>query len=126
MIASATHIGLTGLQAASRRLENSASNVANIHSTSSLVNGQRVDQPFTPRRIDQVSLESGGVRTVSREVEPATVAVADAEGGVTEFPNVNLEQEVIDQQFARYDFKANLKSIEAEDENIQALLDILA
>ncbi len=124
MIASATYIGLSGLQAASKRLENSANNIANIHSTSSIVNGKRINAPFTPQRIDQVSLENGGVSTVSREVEPATIQVADATGELTEYPNINLEQEIVEQQIASYDYKANLRSIKTADENIQYLLDI--
>jgi len=118
--------------AAEKRLANSANNIANIQSTSSVVNGQRVSEPFKPQVVDQLSLEQGGVRTVTRTQDPATIAVFDPENtaagadGVVEFPNVNLEREVMDQQLATYDFRANLKVLQADDENKQQLLDILA
>lgn len=126
MIATATTIGLSGVQAAQKRVENSANNIANIHSSYTREGGQTIDKPFTPRQVDQVSLRSGGVNVLSREVEPATLQVADASGGTKALPNVNLEQELVNLKLATYDFKANLKSIVAEDENIRTMLDIFA
>ncbi len=126
MISSATSIAVSGLQAASKRLSNSANNIANQSSTLSQVNGETVAEPFHPSDVLQTSLSSGGVQTELRERQPATVAVADGNGGVTQVPNVNTEEEVIAQQFASYDFKANLKVIEAQNETIQSVLDIIA
>lgn len=133
MISSTGSIAASGLQAASKRLANSANNIANQQSTFSQVNGETVAEAFRPSDIVQISNEpTGGVRTELRERDPATVPVydptngaADAEG-ITQYPNVNTEQELIDQKFASYDFKANLKSFKAEDENLRAVLDIIA
>lgn len=132
MFSAISSTSLSGLHAAERRMANSANNVANVHSTHSRVNGQTVAEAFRPQTVQQQSLEQGGVRTVSRERDPATISVYDPdnsaanEDGITEYPNVNLEEEVITQQVASYDYKANLKVLEKADEATEDLLDILA
>lgn len=132
MISSGANISLSGLQAASRRLENSANNIANQQSTSSAVNDETVQQAFRPQDVVQLSNESGGVKTELRERNPATVAVynpdnsaADA-NGIVQYPNVDTTREVIDQKFASYDFKANAKSLQAQNETLDTLLNIIA
>ncbi len=125
------NIGLTGLHAASTRMANSANNVANVQSTSKTVNGEKINEPYTPRDVHQSALEpTGGVRTELVDRDPATVKVyqpgssaADADG-VVEYPNVSLDEEVVQQKVASYDYKANLKTIETADEMLQNLLDI--
>jgi flagellar basal-body rod protein FlgC len=126
-------IALSGMNAAQARLGNSANNVANAQSTSSSVNGQRIDSPYQPKDVVQAAIEpTGGVETSLRTRDPATVPVyapdnvsAD-EDGVVEFPNVNLEEEVVQQQIASYDFKASTKVIQVQDEMLESLLDIKA
>ncbi len=125
------NISVSGLNAAGLRLANSASNVANIHSTAKNVRGQKVDEPHTPQDVVQSSIEpTGGVRAELRPRDPASVKVyapghpdADADG-IVEFPNVDLENEVVEQHIASYDYKANLKAIEAADTMLKSLLDI--
>lgn len=132
MINASIGIAISGLQAASARLNNSANNVANIHSTTSNVGGERVMEAFKPQQVTQTSLSSGGVQADLRAVDPATVPVYDPENiaaneeGITEYPNVDLEEEVVNQQIAKYDYKANLKVIETADEMMEDLLDITA
>ena len=132
MISNAANIALSGLNAASTRLNNSANNVANVSSTTSRKDGQTVNEPFEPQRINQSSLESGGVRTTQQPVDPASIPVYDPrnvaanEEGITDYPNVNLEEEVVTQQIAKYDYKANLKTLEVADELTKDLLDITA
>jgi flagellar basal-body rod protein FlgC len=129
---SALNIAVSGLFASSKRLDNSANNVANVSSTVSRVDGQRVMEPFKPQDVVQTSQISGGVSTDLRERDPASVPLydpnniaADADG-ITDYPNVNLEEEIITQQIAGYDFKANLKVIETTDEMSEDLLNIVA
>jgi flagellar basal-body rod protein FlgC len=132
MISSAMNIAVSGLNAASTRLNNSANNVANLSSTQSRKDGQSVNEAFQPQDVIQTSVESGGVQTSQRTREPATIPVfqpdnpAAGEDGITQFPNVNLEEEVVTQQFAKYDFQANLKVLETADEMAQDLLDLTA
>lgn len=124
-------IAVSGLMASGTRMANSANNVANIHSTTSLKNGVLTMEPHKPLRTMQSSIEpTGGTRAVMQAKDPATIKLydpdniaADAEG-LTEYPNVSLEEEVIDQQFAKYDFKANLNVIKTYDEMLGSLLDI--
>lgn len=131
MISSILNTAVSGLKAAENRLYTSANNVANMHSTTSSVNGERVDEAYRAQRVVQTSAEPG-VRSDRVDVDPATIPVYDPtnvaadENGITEYPNVDLAQEVINQQIATYDFKANLKSIQAADEMAEELLDITA
>lgn len=131
MISSILNTAVSGLKAAENRLYTSANNVANMHSTTSSVNGERVDEAYRAQRVVQTSTEPG-VRSDRVDVDPATIPVYDPtnvaadENGITEYPNVDLAQEVINQQIATYDFKANLKSIQAADEMAEELLDITA
>ncbi len=132
MVSAPINNAVSGLQASSLRLENSANNVANIASTVSRIDGERVLEPFRPQDVVQQNVEPGGVRAELRPREPASVPVFDPDNvaanaeGVTEFPNVDLEEEIIDQQIATYDFQANLRVIEAADEQAEELLNIVA
>lgn len=127
---STVNIALSGLKSASQRLEISAKNVANAQSTHTIVNGQRTDQPYTPQQPSQTTLATGGVITAARDVNPATVKQfnpqsdnADADG-VAEIPNVDLEQEAVNQVIAAYDYKANLKALKTQLDLEKSLLDI--
>lgn len=132
MIGNAFNIAVSGLQASSQRMQTSANNVANVSSTTSRIDGNRVLTPYQAQDTVQTSLESGGVQAQTRTKDPATVLLPDADNvaarpdGLTEYPNVNLEEEVIQQQVAKYDFKANLKVVEAADEMMENLLNIKA
>ncbi len=128
----AINSALSGLSAAARRLHVSANNIANIHSTKTVVDGNTVNAPYVPKRVDQVSQAGGGVTTVVKDINPASTKLfdpddpdADTEGFVA-YPNVNLETEIVNQKIASYDYKANLKTIKVQDELEQSLLDILS
>jgi flagellar basal-body rod protein FlgC len=129
---SAINSALSGIDAAERRIQNSANNIANQFSTRTVVDGQVTNQPFVPQRIQQVSGAGGSVRTVSSDVEPATTAVFDPSNpeanseGIVQFPNVDTAQELVAMQIASYDFKANLKTIKVEDNMQKSLLDIIS
>ncbi len=126
-------ISLSGMQASAAHLANSANNIANMHSTSSVSNGEHKNDGFKPQTLLKSSVEpTGGVRTELRAKTPATVPVYQPDSinadknGIVEYPNVNLEQEIIGQQMATYDFKANLKAFETIDDIMNSLLDVLA
>ena len=129
MISSSMGIAVSGLMAASKRLDNSANNVANISSASNASTGR---EAFKPQQVTQTSLATGGVRSGLQASEPSSFAVyqpdsvqADAQG-IVNYPNVSLEREVVDQQLAKYDYKANLKVIERTDDMMEDLLNITA
>ncbi|MCI5049126.1 MAG: hypothetical protein MRY32_02170 [Rickettsiales bacterium] len=120
------------MYASTKRLSNSSNNIANIHSTTSLVKGEKVNEPYKPNDVIQSSQSSGGVRAEERVRANPTVSYyqpghpsADAEG-VVDYPNVNLDEELVNTEIATYDFKANAKVIKAADEMTEDLLDITA
>ncbi len=109
---------LSGLQAAHTRLSVGTNNVANQFS----VNGEAV---YQAQRSEQTALASGGVQSVVQRKDPATVPLA-IDGEPREAPNVNEAEEVMQLQLASYDFKANLKILEAADKMAEALVDTVA
>ena len=124
---SAINTAVSGLAAAGKRLEVSANNIANQFSTKSQINGVTVDQPYVAQQVDQVSLTNGGVEAITHDVNPASVTIVDPNGqGATEqVPNVNTDQELVNQNIAAYDYKANLKTIKVQDNLDKSLLDII-
>jgi len=95
-----TSIALSGMQAASTRLDAAANNIANSQTP-----GFRRDQ------VVQQTQEQEGVLTVvgkAQEVGPALAA------------------DIVEQMQATYAFRANLRTIEAEKRMSGSLLDIQA
>lgn len=129
---SAINSALSGLHAAGKRIQVSAENVANQHSTRTRVNGQVTSQPYAPKRVEQIAQPNGGVEARVQDINPATTAVyapdhpdADANGNLS-LPNVSLENEVVEQKLASYDYKANLRTLKVQDELEKSLLNILS
>jgi flagellar basal-body rod protein FlgC len=122
---------LSGLNAASLRLSNSANNIANVSTTGRLIDGKKVGG-YTPTDVVQSSVEpQGGVNASVVARDPKAVNLASptntdpaSRDNILNFPNVSLEEEVVNSDIATYTFKANLKSLKAADEMIGSLLDI--
>lgn len=120
-------ITLSGLQAAERRVVNSANNIANQNSTFSMKDGVTVAQPFAPQRVVQKSLAEGGVSTDYQPITPAFVPVYDPENaaadanGIVQTPNVNEEVEVVDSILAANEFKANLRVFKTTEDMMKSL-----
>ncbi len=128
---SAINNALSGLAAASRRVEVSAANIANQSSTATNVNGVTTNKAYIPQDVVQISLGAGGVRTEVQGASNPTVkyynpdsSQADAHGFV-EHPNVDTAEQLINQQIASYDYQANLKVIKVQANLEQNLLDVL-
>lgn len=114
--------GLSGLHAATKKLEASASNIANLQTAGSLEAGKQA--PYTPIGTQQstVTDSSGnglGVRSDYVPKDPAFVPAYDPdspfadENGIIGLPNVNLAEEAVNINIAEITFKANLKTIQA-------------
>jgi len=125
---------LSGLNAARQRLEVSAANVANADSDG-VVPGSTSDpqapQVYTPLRVEQVPLVSGGTfatvlpvdpRLVRRFVPDSPAANAD---GIIASPNVDFVGEGIDQLTATQAYRANLRLIQVAQELEQATMEML-
>ncbi|ABD04836.1 putative flagellar basal-body rod protein flgC [Rhodopseudomonas palustris HaA2] len=136
-MSSISAIAVSGLKAATRRLEVSASNVANQQSTGALptANGAvpaGAPQAYTPLQVTQTAVPGSGTQTSVTPTTPGTIAIADPqapfadESGMVAAPNVDLAQELIGQMVAKYSYTANLATLKADRDMTKALLDTTA
>jgi len=135
-MSSISTIALSGMNAAARRLDVSASNVANARTTGALpVDGtvpSGAPQAYTPLQVLQAESATGGTQTSVTAVTPSTVATADPsapfanQDGLVAAPNVDLAQEMITQLVAKYSFAANAKVMAADDRMTKTLIDTMA
>ncbi|MGA7070121.1 flagellar basal body rod protein FlgC [Bradyrhizobium sp.] len=136
-MSSISAIALSGLNAASLRLQVSASNVANAQSTGALPNANGTvpagaPQAYAPLEVVQSASVGGGVQTSVTTVTPSTTAVFDPQAsfanqdGLVAAPNVDLAQEFVGQLLASYSYAANAIVLKTDDRMTQSLLDITA
>jgi flagellar basal-body rod protein FlgC len=136
-MSSISTIALSGMNAAARRLEVSASNVANVASTGALPNADGTvpaGEPtaYAPLEVVQTANADGGTQTGVTTVTPSTTAVSDPQApfanqdGLVAAPNVDLSQELVGQMIASYSFAANAMVMTADDRMTKTLLDIKA
>jgi flagellar basal-body rod protein FlgC len=133
-------IATTGLQAASMRLEASASNVANARTNGPLPatppnvsvgrpeNGER--QVYQPVEVVQSALAGGGVRAQFKDRLPAYTTLydptspdADARGFLAA-PNVDYAVEISQQMLAVITFEANIKTLKVASDMTKSVLDM--
>lgn len=132
---SVSNIAVSGMEAASLRLQISASNVANAGSDGPLadaVDAGAYPAAYAPLRVDQTESASGGTLAMVRRVSPSsmpmfgpTAAYADSDGMVAS-PNIDLAGEIVQQLMARTAFEANAKLLNVDARMTKALLDITA
>ena len=137
-MSSAISSAVSGLHAASMRVEASASNIANSGNLIRLEDAKVADTPparesrdppvYRPVRVHQESAAGGGTRAEFTPVEPPHVQVyapddrlAD-ESGMIARPNVDLAQEIVNMSQAEHAYKANLKVVATENAMIGAML----
>jgi flagellar basal-body rod protein FlgC len=136
-MSSISAIASSGLNAASLRLQVSASNVANAGSTGALPNANGTvpagsPQAYAPLEVVQSASVGGGVQTSVTTVTPSTTAVFDPQAsfanqdGLVAAPNVDLASEFVGQLLASYSYAANAIVLKADDRMTQSLLDITA
>ncbi len=119
-------IALTGLNAASQRLNASASNIANARNTGSLTDGDNA--PYTPKTTQSKALGNGGVLTQITEKSPAFTPAYDAnspfadENGIIGTPNISYAEEIITMKLAEISYKANLNTIKVSKDMFEELL----
>lgn len=136
-MSSISSIAVSGMNAATRRLEVSASNVANVMTTGSLptANGSvpaGAPQAYQPVRLNQTATADGGTQTSITASTPSYIAISDPgapfanQDGLVAAPAVDIAQEAIDQMIASYSFTANTNVLKANDRMTKALLDMTA
>lgn len=118
---------LSGLVAASKRVEASASNIANSTSAGSLDPGSPY-QPYEALTTIQTANESGGTLATNVPKKPGIVNAyapdspfANADGMVG-VPNSDMVEDVMNLKLAEISYKANLKTIQTASEMSDALL----
>jgi flagellar basal-body rod protein FlgC len=140
-MSSAISSALSGLHAASRRVEAGAANIANarnsIPADEARTESRKLppDPPvkpekpvYEPVRVHQETTEGGGTRAEFVPVDPPHVLVYDPDDrlanddGVVARPNVDLASEIVEMNQAEHAYKANLKTIATENAMIGALL----
>jgi flagellar basal-body rod protein FlgC len=136
-MSSISTIALSGMNAAARRLEVSASNVANAGSTGALPakDGPApagTQQAYAPLQVVQTANADGGTQTAVTPVNPAYVATSDPQApfanqdGLVAAPDVDLSREMINQMLASYSFAANARVLKTDGQMTKTLIDTLA
>jgi flagellar basal-body rod protein FlgC len=136
-MSSISTIALSGMNAAARRLEVSASNIANAASTGALPNADGTvpagaPTAYAPLEVIQTASAGGGTETAVTTIKPSTTAVSDPQApfanqnGLVAAPNVDLSRELVGQMIASYSFAANAKVMAADNRMTKTLLDIKA
>jgi flagellar basal-body rod protein FlgC len=128
-------IALSGLNAASTRLQVSASNVANIDSTGALPNlttgATTPPVPYQPLQVSQEPLVSGGTVATVTPSTPAFTAQYSPDSpyadknGLVGAPNVDLTTEAVNQITAINAYKANLRVLQVADDLDRETIDAL-
>jgi flagellar basal-body rod protein FlgC len=136
-MSSISTIALSGMSAATRRLDVSASNIANAMSTGALANPDGTlpvgaPRAYAPLEVIQTASAGGGTQTAVTTTTPSTTAVSDPQApfanqnGLVATPNVDLSQEMVGQMIASYSFAANATVMSAADLMTRTLLNITA
>ena len=123
---------LSGLNAASLRLEAAASNIANSQDEAPLNPQPGQPLPYQPVDVVQTAAPGGGTSAHLVPVTPPDQAIfdpgspfADANGQVAA-PNVDTAQQLVNVDVARVNYDANLKVIETAHKMQGYLLNIFA
>ncbi|RED51575.1 flagellar basal body rod protein FlgC [Aestuariispira insulae] len=130
MAIDALNIAVSGLKASSKRVEATASNIAN-HRTVGEV-GTSVDENGVYQAVDvvQTSQEQGGTSASFVSRDPKSFLAYDPNSplandeGLVEAPNVDLGEELVNLITAENSYKANAKVLEAAAELEEEVLDI--
>jgi len=125
-------IAVSGLNNATLRLSNAASNIVNASSTSKLPSSPNAPYTgFTPQDVISLSTGAAGVTSALQPRTPAYQAVPDAtssnanSSGLVATPNVDLNSELIASKEAQVSYAANAKLIKVGEEMEKTLLDAI-
>jgi len=127
-------IALSGMNAATLRLQVSASNIANAASRGPLpgtVAVMRFPAAYAPQGVSQTTSLTGATVAVAGLVTPATIVAYDADApyaddGLVASPNVGIVTEIIRQMMARFTYGANAHVLGADARLNGMLLDTLS
>lgn len=121
---------VSGLNAASLRIQTAGNNIANARSVGRPDATERSERAFQAQEVVQSSLETGGTtaEVVTRDpggqlaFDPSSPLANDE--GFVETPNVDFAQEFSTLIQAEASYKASLKVIETVEETERELIDV--
>jgi flagellar basal-body rod protein FlgC len=132
---SISSIALSGMMAASTRLQVAANNIANASSSGpSPSSSNAADYPaaYSAQRADQVNIQGGGTRAIVRNASPATTSAYDPSApyadsnGMVAGPNVDIAGEAVQLLTARVSFAMNAQVMRTQSQMMRSLLDVTA
>ena len=118
---------LSGLIASTKKVEASASNIANISSSGSL-DPASPDQPYRTQTTVQTTTASGGVQATNIPKTPGIVNAYAPDSpfansqGLVATPDTDLAEEAVNLKVAELSYKANLATLRTADEMDKELL----
>ena len=125
---SALSTAFSGMQAASLRMDATASNLANMDTVGSLMPGGK--PAYHPVTVAQTALPGGGVSASLQKVSPATVTHYDPQSsfadprGLVAAPNVDMIAEVTNMVSAKLGFSASLQVAQVSSDMVKKLYDL--
>ena len=125
---SALSTALSGMQAASLRMDATASNLANMDTVGSLTPGGK--PAYQPVTVAQAALPGGGVSASLQKVSPATVTDYDPQSssadprGLVAAPNVDMIAEVTNMVSAKLGFSASMQVAQVSSDMVKKLYDL--
>lgn len=131
----ASTIAVSGLNAASLRLQVAADNIANSLSDGPMpgaANAAAFPAAYTPLQVNQSDVVGGGTSATVSQVSPATVSTFDPaapfadSNGLVASPNVDPANEIVQLMLARYSYAANAHVMRTDAQMSAALLNITA
>ncbi|WP_370675794.1 flagellar basal body rod protein FlgC [Pleomorphomonas sp. PLEO] len=128
-LSSVSSISLSGMQAATTRLEASASNIANASSSGSLPDASGATTAYAPVTVTQSDVRGGGVSArITNAADPyvtsydASSPDANTDGQVA-MPNVDMASELVNVMTARISYEASAKTMKASNDMMKTTLD---
>jgi len=125
------NIALSGLNAASAHIVASSNNIANSSTTRTTKVGATENQgPYIPQDVIQTSNALGGVKASTEASKKENIRLYDPSNadagadGIVELPNIDIAEELVKQDNAKFAYEANLKTIQTASQLQKSLIDI--
>jgi flagellar basal-body rod protein FlgC len=121
---------VSGMFAATRRLEASTNNIANMSSRGALASRGMGPAAYQPVGVEQTAITGGGTLATVRIVSPAWLVAYDPEAsfadddGMIAEPNVDLVGEALEQATAETQFRASAKALQAAQDMVRVLYEL--
>ena len=126
----ALSVAVSGLKAASKRVDATASNIANHRTVGKVDAASEADKVYEPVDVVQTSQQNGGTSASFVSRDPKSLTAYDPtsplanDEGLVETPNVDLGEELVNLITAENSYKANAAAFKTAAELEEEVLDI--